>query len=159
MEGHEIPPAAASHDHRGTAPHTPCLLSRKRWAQACLSPESVQGPSTARTSSHHLSPVNNTNTQRSEITETQEIITAKMAVAQSAEFKKAVEDSRKLKAKPSDDELLQVCIPIPTPTLIPPLIPILSPYILLYPVDERRYERRYERRRMDCGICADMDPV
>lgn len=32
-----------------------------------------------------------------------------MAVAQSAEFKKAVEDSRKLKAKPSDDELLQVC--------------------------------------------------
>lgn len=33
--------------------------------------------------------------------------TAKM-VAQTAEFKKAVEDSRKLKAKPSDDELLQV---------------------------------------------------
>ena len=29
-------------------------------------------------------------------------------VAQTAEFKKAVEDSRKLKAKPSDDELLQV---------------------------------------------------
>lgn len=32
-----------------------------------------------------------------------------MAIAQSAEFKKAIEDSRKLKAKPSDDELLQVC--------------------------------------------------
>jgi acyl-CoA-binding protein len=29
-------------------------------------------------------------------------------VAQTADFKKAVEDSRKLKAKPSDDELLQV---------------------------------------------------
>ncbi|KAI4722261.1 hypothetical protein E4T48_01412 [Aureobasidium sp. EXF-10727] len=29
-------------------------------------------------------------------------------VAQTAEFKKAVEDSRKLKAKPSDDELLQL---------------------------------------------------
>jgi acyl-CoA-binding protein len=29
-------------------------------------------------------------------------------VAQTAEFKKAIEDSRKLKAKPSDDELLQV---------------------------------------------------
>lgn len=29
-------------------------------------------------------------------------------VAQSAEFKKAVEDSRKLKAKPSDNELLEV---------------------------------------------------
>ena len=29
-------------------------------------------------------------------------------VAQTAEFKKAVEESRKLKAKPSDDELLQV---------------------------------------------------
>jgi acyl-CoA-binding protein len=29
-------------------------------------------------------------------------------VAQTAAFKKAVEDSRKLKAKPSDDELLQV---------------------------------------------------
>lgn len=29
-------------------------------------------------------------------------------VAQTAEFKKAVEDSRKLQAKPSDDELLQV---------------------------------------------------
>ncbi|KAI5199372.1 hypothetical protein AUEXF2481DRAFT_4656 [Aureobasidium subglaciale EXF-2481] len=28
--------------------------------------------------------------------------------AQTAEFKKAVEDSRKLKAKPSDDELLQL---------------------------------------------------
>ncbi|GAB7351170.1 hypothetical protein MBLNU459_g1620t1 [Dothideomycetes sp. NU459] len=31
-----------------------------------------------------------------------------MAVAQTAEFKKAVEDSRKLKAKPTDDELLQL---------------------------------------------------
>ena len=31
-----------------------------------------------------------------------------MPTAQTAEFKKAVEDSRKLKAKPSDDELLQV---------------------------------------------------
>ena len=30
-------------------------------------------------------------------------------VAQTAAFKKAVEDSRKLKAKPTDDELLQVC--------------------------------------------------
>jgi acyl-CoA-binding protein len=29
-------------------------------------------------------------------------------VAQTADFKKAIEDSRKLKAKPSDDELLQV---------------------------------------------------
>ncbi|KEQ67597.1 acyl-CoA-binding protein [Aureobasidium melanogenum CBS 110374] len=29
-------------------------------------------------------------------------------VAQTAEFKKAVEDSRKLQAKPSDDELLQL---------------------------------------------------
>ncbi|KAI4842131.1 hypothetical protein E4T44_07492 [Aureobasidium sp. EXF-8845] len=29
-------------------------------------------------------------------------------VAQTADFKKAVEDSRKLKAKPSDDELLQL---------------------------------------------------
>ena len=34
-------------------------------------------------------------------------------VAQTAEFKKAVEDSRKLKAKPSDDELLQVQIQSP----------------------------------------------
>jgi len=31
-----------------------------------------------------------------------------MPAAQSAEFKKAVEDSRKLKAKPTNDELLQV---------------------------------------------------
>ncbi len=31
-----------------------------------------------------------------------------MPAQQSAEFKKAVEDSRKLKAKPTDDELLQV---------------------------------------------------
>lgn len=31
-----------------------------------------------------------------------------MPAEQSAEFKKAVEESRKLKAKPSDDELLQV---------------------------------------------------
>lgn len=31
----------------------------------------------------------------------------------SAQFKKAVEDSRKLKAKPSDDELLQVGSPLP----------------------------------------------
>jgi len=31
-----------------------------------------------------------------------------MPVAQSAEFKKAVEDSRKLKAKPTNDELLQM---------------------------------------------------
>lgn len=29
-------------------------------------------------------------------------------VAQSADFKKAVEDSRKLKAKPNNDELLEV---------------------------------------------------
>lgn len=33
---------------------------------------------------------------------------ADMPAAQSAEFKKAAEDSRKLKAKPTDDELLQV---------------------------------------------------
>jgi len=32
-----------------------------------------------------------------------------MPVAQSAEFKKAIADSRKLKAKPTNDELLQVC--------------------------------------------------
>ncbi|KAF2484896.1 acyl-CoA-binding protein [Neohortaea acidophila] len=31
-----------------------------------------------------------------------------MPAQQSAEFKKAVEESRKLKAKPSDDELLQL---------------------------------------------------
>lgn len=31
-----------------------------------------------------------------------------MVAPQSPEFKKAVADSRKLKAKPSDDELLQV---------------------------------------------------
>lgn len=31
-----------------------------------------------------------------------------MPTAQSADFKKAVEESRKLKAKPTDDELLQV---------------------------------------------------
>ena len=31
-----------------------------------------------------------------------------MPAAQTAAFKKAVQDSRKLKAKPSDDELLQV---------------------------------------------------
>jgi hypothetical protein len=48
-------------------------------------------PSTHQTYSKHLSP-------------TQQII----MVAQTADFKKAVEDSRKLKAKPSDDELLQV---------------------------------------------------
>jgi hypothetical protein len=34
-------------------------------------------------------------------------------VAQTADFKKAIEDSRKLKAKPSDDELLQVRIAAP----------------------------------------------
>jgi acyl-CoA-binding protein len=33
-----------------------------------------------------------------------------MPAQQTAEFKKAVEDSRKLKAKPSDDELLQVSL-------------------------------------------------
>ncbi len=33
---------------------------------------------------------------------------ATMPTTQSAEFKKAIEDSRKLQAKPSDDELLQV---------------------------------------------------
>ena len=32
-----------------------------------------------------------------------------MPTQQTAEFKKAVEDSRKLKEKPGDDELLQVC--------------------------------------------------
>ena len=31
-----------------------------------------------------------------------------MPAPQSAEFKKATEDSRKLKSKPTDDELLQV---------------------------------------------------
>jgi diazepam-binding inhibitor (GABA receptor modulating acyl-CoA-binding protein) len=31
-----------------------------------------------------------------------------MPAQQSAEFKKAAEDSRKLKAKPTDDDLLQV---------------------------------------------------
>ncbi|KAK3046564.1 acyl-CoA-binding protein (ACBP)/diazepam binding inhibitor (DBI)/endozepine (EP) [Extremus antarcticus] len=31
-----------------------------------------------------------------------------MPTTQSAEFKKAIEDSRKLQAKPSDDELLQL---------------------------------------------------
>ena len=30
-------------------------------------------------------------------------------VAQTAAFKKAVEDSRKLKAKPNNDELLEAC--------------------------------------------------
>jgi hypothetical protein len=33
----------------------------------------------------------------------------KMPAAQSPEFKKAVEESRKLKAKPTDNELLEVC--------------------------------------------------
>jgi len=33
-----------------------------------------------------------------------------MPATQTAAFKKAVEDSRKLKAKPSDDELLQVSL-------------------------------------------------
>jgi len=42
-------------------------------------------------------------------TETQKTHNIKMPTAQSAEFKKAAEDSRKLKAKPTDDELLQVC--------------------------------------------------
>ena len=35
-----------------------------------------------------------------------------MPAAQTAAFKKAVEDSRKLKAKPSDTELLEVYLPI-----------------------------------------------
>jgi hypothetical protein len=34
--------------------------------------------------------------------------TCKMPAQQSAEFKKAAEESRKLKAKPTDDDLLQV---------------------------------------------------
>lgn len=37
-------------------------------------------------------------------------VLSNMPTAQSAEFKKAVEESRKLKAKPGDDELLQVHI-------------------------------------------------
>lgn len=32
-----------------------------------------------------------------------------MPVGQTAAFKKATEESRKLKAKPTDDELLKVC--------------------------------------------------
>lgn len=34
-----------------------------------------------------------------------------MPAEQSAEFKAAVEQSRKLKAKPTNDELLEVCSP------------------------------------------------
>lgn len=33
-----------------------------------------------------------------------------MPATQSPEFEKAVEESRKLKSKPNNDELLQVCI-------------------------------------------------
>lgn len=40
-----------------------------------------------------------------------------MPAQQSAEFKKAVEDSRKLKAKPSDDELLKVGLGFGQPTI------------------------------------------
>ncbi|KAK5167059.1 acyl-CoA-binding protein (ACBP)/diazepam binding inhibitor (DBI)/endozepine (EP) [Saxophila tyrrhenica] len=44
-----------------------------------------------------------------------------MPTAQSAEFKKAVEDSRKLKAKPGDDELLQLYALFKQGTQDPPI--------------------------------------
>jgi len=98
--GHFAPPSCRDH-HEGTLRHS--------GAQA-----TPTAPRTSLGLINYTTANNHTSTNKYPIRQysiTYQHIVAKMPVAQSAEFKKAIADSRKLKAKPTNDELLQVCHP------------------------------------------------